>query len=171
MEEKVYTAEIIEETPFPGQEPIVVTESSAESGGTYNATTTNDKKPPVKRIAVELLSTALNTRSRKILQEFELEQSGGFKVGDYREGVTGDLRITPNGLTARDVAGITTFAIDGTTGDAIFKGVVQSGSLVSGTLFLGSEGGNVYIDGENQRIIINDGQTDRVLIGYGEGLF
>jgi hypothetical protein len=31
--------------------------------------------------------------------------------------------------------------------------------------------GNVVIDGENKRIIINDGTNDRILIGYQENGF
>ncbi len=42
-----------------------------------------------KRLAQELLSRALNTRSKRILQEFKLEDSGGFKIGDFKKGVTG----------------------------------------------------------------------------------
>jgi len=62
--------------------------------------------------------------------------------------VSGDLRITPNGLTARDIAGITTFAIDGTTGGAVFKGTVQSGSLLTGGVVVEDENGQTVIDGE-----------------------
>jgi hypothetical protein len=50
---------------------------------------------------------------------------------------------------------------------------MNAAKLLSGTiavlLSLGSS--NVKIDGENKRIIINDGTNDRVLIGYGSGLF
>lgn len=125
MSDKVYKPEVIQDTPFPGQE----IQSATQSSGTQQVstpTTTKSGMFPVKKVATELLSTALNTRSKKILQEFELQQSGGLKIGDYKEGTSGDLRITPNGITARDNAGITTFAIDGTTGDATFRGIVQA---------------------------------------------
>ena len=145
-EEKVYHPEEIIETPFPNQaaEATILSEERLPAG-TYAPTTVKDKPFPKKRVAVELLSSALNTRSRKILQEFDLQQSGGLKIGDFKEGVSGDLRITPNGLTARDVAGITTFAIDGTTGDAVFKGTVQAGSIINeGELV--DKNGNVIIN-------------------------
>lgn len=170
-EEKLYTPEVISDAPFPNREAVSYSESSSESGGTYSNTTINEKTPPKKRVAVELLSTALNTRSKKILQEFQLEQSGGIKVGDFKEGTTGEMAITPNGLTAKDTAGLTTFAIDGLSGDAYFKGTIQAGSLVSGTLYLGSEAGSVYIDGASQQIIVNDGVNDRIIIGYQENGF
>ena|SRR3990167_7093182 len=167
-DEKVYTPEVVEENPFPGGvDPIFLGQSSPKD--TFAPTVSKDTKIRTKRTAVELLSTSLNTRSRKVLQEFELQQSGGFQIGNYQEGLSGDLRITPNGLTARDQAGTTTFAIDGTDGSAVFKGEVKSGSLVSGQVIVGNN--RVIIDGESQTIIVNDGSNDRVLIGYQENGF
>jgi hypothetical protein len=130
MAEKVYEPEVIQETPFPGEPSILDTQSQSIPGGNYSPTTTKDKLFKRKVVAHETIASALNTRSRKILQEFDLEQSGGFKIGDFKQGVTGDLRITPNGLIARDSAGINTFAIDGTTGSAVFRGTVQAGDVV-----------------------------------------
>lgn len=138
MNEKVYTPEVIQDTPFPGEPLIGSTQSPTSSSNVLTPTTTKDNQFKRKKIAIELLSTALNTRSKKILQEFELQQSGGLKIGNFEEGITGDLRITPNGLTARDLAGLITFAIDGTTGDAIFKGTVQAGAIIAGALVSGS---------------------------------
>jgi hypothetical protein len=161
--EKVYAPEIIEETPFPNGEAQVdsVTQSS---GDVISPATTPEKDFPTKRISHELISTAMNTRSKKILQEFDLVQSGALKIGNFEDGITGDLKITPNGLTARDKAGITTFAIDGTSGDAVFKGTLQAGSIISGLIQVGDS--SVVIDGDNRQIIVNDGVTDRILIGY-----
>src|SRR3990167_5163470 len=113
MEEKGFYPEEIVENPFPGEDTLLAIVES-QSPGIFSPTTTKEKAFPKKRTAVELLSTVLNTRSRKVLGEFELTQTGGFKVGNFEEGISGDLRITPNGLTARDIAGLTTFAIDGT---------------------------------------------------------
>lgn len=184
MEEKVFSPEVVQDAPFPGKDPVVYSESQSTTGEVHGSVVTSEKRPPTRKIATELLSTALNTRSKKILQEFELTQSGGIKIGDFKEGTTGDLRLTPNGLTARDNAGITTFAIDGTTGDATFKGTVQAGAVIAegaiiaadisadnittGTLTAGVDVGtsNVKIDGVNNRIIINDGTNDRIIIGY-----
>jgi hypothetical protein len=49
------------------------------------------------------------------------------------------------------------------TADKIDAGTVTS------LLYIG--GSSIYIDGANKRIIVNDGTTDRILIGYGSGLF
>lgn len=141
--DKIYTPEIVPENPFPGGElPILST--SSEANGIYSPTVARETSLPRKKASTELISQALNTRSRNILQEFDLQQSGGLKIGDYKEGVSGDLRLTPNGLTARDVAGNTTFSIDGTTGDAVFAGKLQSGTVITGEVVLGD--GSVVLD-------------------------
>lgn len=133
MDEKVYTPEVIVENPFPGEPTLIDSSSKPSSDGNYSPTVTRPKPFKRKVLANELLSTALNTRSRKILGEFSFAASGALQLGDFREGISGDLRLTPNGITARDLAGLTTFALDGTDGSAVFKGHVQAGSFVSGS--------------------------------------
>ena len=171
-EEKVYTPEIIQETPFPGEPIILDTQSQSSIGENFAPTIAKEKTFPKKRVAVELLSTALNTRSRKILEEFELQQSGGFQIGDFKKGISGDLRITPNGLTARNIAGLTTFAINGTDGSAVFKGEIRSGSLITGEVIVGNNNLIFTVDENGQpQIILNDGENDRVLLGYQQDGF
>lgn len=140
MDDKVYKPEEIVESPFPGELASPDTSSKPTEVGVVSPTVEKTKKFPVKRTAVELLSTALNTRSKKILQEFELTQSGGIKIGDFQEGLTGDIRITPNGLTARNKSGITTLAVDGDTGDAVFKGNVRASTFTNDFFIVDAEG-------------------------------
>lgn len=46
------------------------------------------------------------------------------------------------------------------------------GQQLHGNIRVGNKGaGSVLIDGQNNRIIINDGTYDRILIGYQEGGF
>ncbi len=169
-DEKIYHPEVLPETPFPGQdvEPIVI--QTQPSGGTSTPTTTPAKLFPKKRIATELISTALNTRSKKILQEFELQQSGSIKIGDYKSGETGDLRLTPNGLTARDKAGLTTFAIDGTTGNAVFKGEVQAADFIviddNGLVSLSNFSSGGVIKTASQNITGDNTWTDITLLTH-----
>lgn len=153
MAKDVYEPEVEQETPFPGEEATYSSVSQDSSGGNYSQATSEENPIPTKRIAVELLSQALNTRSKKILQEFELQQSGGFQIGNYKEGENGDIRITPNGITARDVAGVTTFAIDGTTGNAVFKGTVQAGTTIVAGTIVTEESSN----GNGRTVYYNDG--------------
>lgn len=165
-EEKILHPEEITENPFPGEAEVALPATSSSGTGVVSPTTTKPKSMPTKRTAVELLSSALNTRSKKVLGNFELAGSGGFQIGKYENGVSGDVRLTPNGMTARDSAGNTTFSLDGTDGSAVFKGEVQAGSLISGIVRVGNN--NVIIDGANQRIIINDGNNDRAILGLLE---
>jgi len=173
MAKDVYELEVVQDNPFPGEileRPDQI--SSGGSEGNYTQATTREKSFPKKRSAVELLSTSLNTRSRKVLQEFELTQSGGFQIGNFEEGISGDLRITPNGLTARDIAGLTTFALDGTDGSAVFRGSIQSGSLITGEVVVGNNRVIIDVDQNGEpRIIVNDGTNDRILIGFQAGGF
>ena len=157
MEDKIYSQEIVEDNPFPGEVVQPVASTPSNVGGNYTPTVSKSKTFPVKRTAVELLSTSLNTRSKKILQEFELQQSGGFKIGNFEDGVTGDLRLTPNGITARDIAGITTFAIDGTNGSAVFAGELRSGSVVTGSVVVTDGNIALYNDGVLEIFIGDDG--------------
>ena len=161
MVDKVYTPEVISENPFPSGVELIASQAQSQSGDTYSPTTTKEQTVPKKRTAVELLSSALNTRSRKILGEFELKESGGIKVGNYKDGSTGDLRITPDGLTARDKAGLTTFAIDGDTGDAIFAGQLRAGSTIVSDTIVTEESSNgngrtVYYNNGIPAIVIGD---------------
>lgn len=165
---KVYYPEVIQDTPFPNDE-VAIDNPGAEGGDTISPAVTKDQAFPVKRIAQETVSQSLNTRSRRILAEFQFTEMGAIQIGKYQNGISGDLRISPNGLVARNQAGEITVAIDGTTGDATFKGTLQTGTLVSGEVIVGNN--NVIIDGDSRRIIINDGVNDRILIGYLPGMF
>lgn len=153
MDEKVYSQEVIYDNPFPGELQLIPLANQTNPAGTFSPTVSKDKTFPVKRTAVELLSSALNTRSKRILQEFQLQDTGGFRVGDFKEGINGDLRITPNGLTARDIAGITTFAIDGADGSAFFRGTVQAADFViadeNGLISLANFQSDFYSDDTN----------------------
>jgi len=166
---KVYYPEVSESAPFPQAPTVDQTVSSSPSGQTYSPAQTKEQSFPSKRIAQETMSSSLNTRSKKILQSFGFTQSGALQIGEYTQGVSGDVKLSPNGIVARNDLGDTTFALDGTTGDAVFKGEIKSGSLVTGEVIVGNN--RVIIDGENQTIIINDGTHDRVLIGKQVGGF
>lgn len=165
----VFTPKVIEENPFPqeGVSDTTSTQSTSQSTGgqVFRPETTVEQTFPSKKVAVELLSVALNTKSKKVLQEFELTQSGGFQIGRFQSGVSGDVRITPNGITARDSSGNDTFSIDGSSGDAIFSGELRSRSLITGDVAVGD--GNILIDGGNRRMIWFDEATGLPIIVIG----
>lgn len=172
MDDKVYENQVVEEAPFPTQDLLVTAKSETNPKDTFTSTNAKEKLIPKKRASVELLSSALNTRSKKVLQEFALTQSGGFQIGDFKEGLSGDIRITPNGITARDIAGLVTFVLDALTGDAFFRGSIQSGSVITGEVTVGNNRLILTVDDTGQpQIILNDGTNDRLLIGYQAGGF
>ncbi len=163
--DQVFTPKVVEENPFPQEGVSDATSTQSTGGQVFRPETTKEQTFPTKRVAVELLSVALNTKSKKVLQEFELVQSGGFQIGKYENGVSGDVRITPNGITGRDQSGNTTFGVDATTGDAVFTGTLQSRSLITGDVAVGD--GNILIDGDNRRMIWFDEATGLPIIVIG----
>jgi hypothetical protein len=148
--DQIYTPQVIEESPFPGEE-VATSVPGTSVAGTYSPRVIKESSFPTERIAVELLSSALNTRSKKILGEFQFTPSGALQIGTYTNGVSGDVRVSPNGIVARDSAGNTTFTLDGTTGSAVFAGTIQAGTVVAGQIAVGDDA--IQIDGENKRMI------------------
>ena len=138
---EVFTPTVIEETPFPGTVSQNAT-TQAGSGGTFTPTTIKGTPLPIKVIAHETMGSALNTKARKILKTFEFALSGAIQIGKYLAGVSGDIKISPDGIVARNSAGLTTFALDGDTGDATFKGTIQAGAYIT-------ENGRVQVSEEN----------------------
>lgn len=166
---KVYTPETIQDNPFPVDNQVVSDGSQSTTGGVYSSEKIGDSEFPTKRIAVEVISSKLNTQSKKILAEFSFTESGAIRVGKYEDGESGDIRISPDGIVARNKAGDTTFALDGETGDATFAGAIQAGSVITGEVIVGDN--NIILDGANKRIIINDGSYDRILMGFQKNGF
>jgi hypothetical protein len=156
--DKVYTPEVLEDSNFPTEETIST--STVASSGVYTPTEIEDTSLPVKKIANELISSVLNTQSHKILGELQFTRMGAIQIGSYEEDETGDVRISPEGIVGRNTQGETTFALDGETGDATFKGTVRAGSLVSGDLVLGgknnSDGTLTIADSDGNIIILAD---------------
>lgn len=141
-EVKVYKPETIKDTPFPQEEGEGL-ETSQKTGVVYTPQTIRDQPFPIARISNELISSVLNTKTKKILGEFTFTPSGALKIGDYQEGEAGQINISPDGIVARNTDGETTFSLDGDTGDATFLGTVRAGSLISDSTI---EGGAININ-------------------------
>lgn len=164
-DEKVYTPTIEEDKPFPQETTTTQYSSGGESGDTYTPKEIKENVFPGKKIAFELMAQALNTKSKKILQEFQFAQQGSIQVGSYVDGTSGDIRISPNGITARDTAGETTFNLDGLTGDATFKGTIQAGAVVAGDVVVGNNTWVISGDDTNPRIILYNSSIPSIVIG------
>ena len=163
MDEKIYYPTEISDAPFPEQTNTSTSVDQPTSSGVTTVPATKNNSFPSKKIAVELLSTALNTKSKKVLQEFTLVDQGAFRVGKYENGVSGEVAMTSAGITAKNKSGNTTFTLDGDTGDAVFSGTIQTGTLVSGLVIVGNN--RLVFDGEAGRITVNDGINNIIAIG------
>lgn len=161
---KVYSPTIIAEAAFPSEDSALVMQNAeaTNSGQVYQSKETPEQSFPTLKIATELLSSAINTRSKKILQTFEFTQSGALQIGKYENGVSGDLRISPNGIVGRNMSGVTTFAIDADTGDAYFMGTIQANTVIGGAVAVGD--GSILIDGATKRMVFYDQDGIPVII-------
>lgn len=165
MDDKVYTPQEISDNPFPASEAVSLQATTGTAGAVVTAKAVKDTPFPTKRVAVELLSTALNTKSKKILQEFQFASSGAIRVGEYVNGVSGEINITPAGITATDTAGNTTFALDGETGSATFAGTIQAGSIIAGDVIVGNNTWVISGDPDDPRIILYNNDIPEIVIG------
>lgn len=172
---KIYTNEVIQEEPLPqsmagAYDSTPITQSSANQ--TFSNQKIQEQAIPAPKFANEVIGQAINTKSRKIIQQFEFTKYGALQVGEYKNGSSGDIRISPNGIVARNISGENTVAIDGDTGDALFKGTVrastlESNNVLTGLIDVGTTTNNSYVrlDGANNRIIVHDGTVPRIVIG------
>ena len=85
----------------------------------------------------DVVNTNLSTATKQILGDFTFGSYGALQIGTYESGVSGDIRISPNGILGRNKDGDTTFSINGTTGDATFGGTLVAASGTFGTVTAG----------------------------------
>lgn len=126
----------------------------------YTPVSEVDKNYPSRIVAHETLSQTLDTRTKKIKGEYSFSKEGAITVGGYVAGESGEISISPDGIVAKNVNGENTVAIDGTTGDATFKGQVKAGSFISD--------GDVTIRGTGA-YVVDDGTYNVLRLGYFSG--
>lgn len=90
--------------------------------------------------ATDVVSVSIDTTRSRILGTYTFSESGSIQIGKYVNGVSGQIQITPDGITATNSSGTNTFNLDGTTGDATFYGTIAAGSIVAG--YVKSVGGD-----------------------------
>ena len=166
--EKVYQPETIQDEPMGSADQAQVAVDAVNTSSTPKPLSPGeqvDKQFPEIPVAREVISTSLDTQSRKILGAFEFGQVGSIQIGVYEFGVSGEIKISPNGIYAKNINGASTFTLDATTGDATFAGTLAAGTIIAGSTQIGDTS-NVTLDGANKRILINDGTNARFLIGY-----
>lgn len=132
MAKDVYKPETIEAQPFIG--PIDPRNSKRSTTSTFYPATTSQKPLPTGNVAHQVIGRNLNTQSRLILGSFSFGRLGAIQIGSYQPGVSGDIKVSPNGVVARNSSGTTTFTLDGTTGSATFLGTIAAGSVIAATI-------------------------------------
>jgi hypothetical protein len=164
---EVYYPEQIDdqELPIAGSIAIPALSQGANTYGQDTQKPQGEKELPLPErfIAHEVMSKTLDTQNKKIRGEYTFGKLGAIRIGEFKSGVSGELVITPDGITAKNVNGQTTVTIDGTTGNATFMGTIQAGTLIAGATQVG--GASVTLDGANGRIVIHDGTVPRGVFG------
>lgn len=156
-ESKVYKPTEIPDTPFPqqGGESFGSTQSGTKES--YSPTETKDQPIPVKKFAHEVLSKALNTKSKTIGKMFTFVESGALMIGKFVDGISGQIKISPDGIVVTNTRGETTLAVDGETGDAFFQGTLRAGTVVSGKVTVSAadgEGSFEVVDGQGNVVAL-----------------
>jgi len=157
------------------------------AGGAYDFIgTVSSRLTSTLALAIDVdghfVDDTLSTASKTILDEFTFGVSGALQIGTYSNGVSGDIRISPNGILGRNSAGDTTFSIDGTTGDATFGGTLVAASGTFGTITSGSltgltiTGGTIQTDTSGRRLYMtssglygNDSDSHETMLLTGDG--
>jgi hypothetical protein len=163
-DEKVFYPEEIQEQPFPFSGQNANYSSGDQSSQVEKPEEIKDTgMPPIR----DVITKSLDTLSQKIMKEYQFTQNGAIRIGKYQNSVSGEILISPDGITAKNSGGVNTFSIDGDTGNATFSGQLTSASIVTGTVDVGSGSGGSYVrlDGANNRIIVHDGSYPRIVIG------
>ena len=166
MNDDVYYPQQINDNPFSEDGEVTYANNNGSNPNGKEVVTPLkdvDKKFPPKNISHETISESLNTRTKKIKAEYSFAKHGALSIGEYVDGVSGEVKISPNGITAKNINGEETFAIDGTSGDATFKGVLQAGSLIAGD-------GEIIIgtyEGRGQILFMEEDKA-AVLLGWGD---
>ena len=137
----------------------------------YNLSLTKD---PLFSSTPEFSNVFTNGISSRVIGSGDEARNANLVDGYLQSGnfVTGSVgwQIKSDGI-AEFESGY--FRGDITAATGLFGGTIGFENVAAGTnanaLNVGS--GNVKIDGANERILINDGTNDRVLIGKAAGLF
>jgi len=109
-------------------------------------------------MATDYTSIGYNNLMQKIgsLSDSSGTTTSAYKYDtDYEQGAITATHYKDQSITNAKIVNLTADKIDAGT--------------ITTQLFLG--GTSIIIDGSAKQIIVNDGTTDRILIGYGSGLF
>lgn len=117
------------------------------------------------------IDARLDTSAKQILDAFTFGASGAIQIGTYEAGVSGDVKISPNGIVARNKSNQTTVSIDGSTGDANFRGTITASTITGSTLQTGTSGANVDITSSRLRVRSNTTEVLYLELGDYGGVF
>jgi len=124
---------------------------------------------------INVINTALNTSSKTILSDFTFETTdyaGAFKAGNPTwDEVTGlitggsGVLINAKGILGAN-AGVATFTLDATTGNATFSGAITGSTITGGTITGGTLRTALPADGIGSAVVIEGGNNQIIKLYY-----
>ena len=106
--------------------------------GTRLSSTVSEAINTSGNLVKDVINSKLDTAAKTILDSFTFGHSGALQIGEYSSGVSGDIRISPNGIIGRDETDSNTFTIDATTGNATFSGDITGSTGTFGSVIINS---------------------------------
>lgn len=132
MDDKILKPTVIEEIPFPsGTQETQQVVGGSDNNEIKRPTEVQPRTFPVLNIATGLKSSTFDTETRTIAADYSFTEYGAISIGKFSPGVSGDIRLSPSGILARNKDGRITFSIDGNTGNLITDGYIQVGGAAS----------------------------------------
>lgn len=103
------------------------------------------------QLITDIINARIDTSAKTILDSFTFGVSGAIQIGSYVNGVSGDIKISPNGIVGRNSAGVNTFALDATTGEitsfSLTAGTITGVTITGGTLQTATSGKRLVLTG------------------------
>lgn len=162
MTDKIYESEVVQDQPFPNDlTTLLPIPGPANTKEIISSPDITPKPLPLPTFARHLISESLNTQERRIKQSYEFSITGALQIGSFKDGIAGEVKLSRDGLVAKDVNGLTTVSIDGSTGNATFKGTLQAGTIIAGDSKIIMETSALG----NGRIVFLVGTVPVILIG------
>ncbi len=87
----------------------------------------------------EYLDAILDAEAAEIIGDWSFKASGALQIGKYIEGEYGDVKISPDGIVARNKDNDNTFTLSGITGNISLRGTLTAGSIVTAKIIAESD--------------------------------
>lgn len=86
----------------------------------YSPAEIREESLPERVVAEELINKHINSNTRQFLGQWKFGAKGSFKLGNYVNGIHGQMLLSPDGLVMKNQAGVESLKLDPVTGTIAF---------------------------------------------------